>query len=90
MPAVPTGASTAHMQSIGNQIGTKMRTLAHHGRPIVEIELDKTHGAQGTWITSYSTMDTIEGTVFVTAPHDTPFQDVEIAFVGECRACKST
>ncbi|KAF2277867.1 uncharacterized protein EI97DRAFT_374012 [Westerdykella ornata] len=69
-------------QTIGNQIETKMRTLASCGKPAIEIELGGSHGVHGKWVTSYSTMDTIKGTVSVVAPHDTPFEDIEIAFVG--------
>lgn len=60
-----------------------MRTLAAHGKPTIEIELGGGHGMHGKWVTSYSTMDTIEGAVSVVAPHDTPFEDIEIAFVGK-------
>lgn len=79
------GASTysSSMQSIGNQIGYKVRNIAHYGQPQIEINLDHTHGTHGGYITSYSTMDTIEGTVNITAHHDTRFEDVEIAFIGK-------
>jgi hypothetical protein len=83
MPASSGASMQSNMQSLGNHIGTKMRTLAHHGQPLIEIDLDTSHGTHGKWVTSYSTMDTIEGTVSITAPHDTRFEDVEIAFTGE-------
>jgi hypothetical protein len=67
------------MQSIGERV----LNVAHYGQPAIEINLDKTRGTQGNYITSYSTMDTVEGTVSMTAQHDTPFEDVEIAFVGK-------
>lgn len=72
----------ATMRSRGVNVSNKMRTLGHHGKPVIEIELDKVDGATGQWITSYSTMDTIEGIVWVTAPHDTPFRDIQISFIG--------
>lgn len=73
----------SNMQSLSNHIGSKMRTFAHHGQPLIEIDLDSSHGTHGSWVTSYSTMDSIEGTVSITAPNDTRFEDVEIAFTGE-------
>ncbi|KAF2177635.1 arrestin [Zopfia rhizophila CBS 207.26] len=73
---------SSSVQSIGNQIGYKVRNLATYGRPTIEINLDNSHGTHGRYVTSYSTMDTIEGTVSVTANHDTRFEDIEIAFVG--------
>lgn len=79
-------ANHASMHPRRMSVGNKVRTLAHHGKPIVEIELDKVDGAMGLWITSYSTMDTIEGIVWVTAPHDTPFQDIQISFIGKPRS----
>ncbi|OCK78286.1 arrestin [Lepidopterella palustris CBS 459.81] len=70
------------MHSIGNQIGSKVRNLAQMGRPAVEIELRDPHGAHGSYVTSYSTMDRLEGTVSITADRDTRFEDIEIAFIG--------
>jgi hypothetical protein len=82
--ATCSGASTyGNMQQLGSSIGTKMRTLAHHGRPVIEIDLDNSHGIHGKWVTSYSTMDTIVGTVSVTANHDTPLEDIEVFFMGK-------
>ncbi|KAF2868707.1 arrestin [Massariosphaeria phaeospora] len=70
------------MQSIGNQIGYKVRNIAHHGQPVIEINLDDRHGTHGGYVTSYSTMDSIEGTVSITVAHDTKFEDIDIAFTG--------
>lgn len=74
------------MQSISNQIGYKVRNMAHYGQPTVEINLDNSHGTHGKWVTSYSTMDTIEGTVTITANHDTRFEDVDISLIGVYKA----
>lgn len=73
------------MQSMRNQVGSKVRTLTHHGQPTIEIDLKGSDGPRSTWVTSYSTMDNIEGTVSITAAHDTRFEDIDIAFVGEWR-----
>jgi hypothetical protein len=76
--------ATLGMQSFGFQVQHRMLQIAHHGQLSVEIELDGSrHGTQGSYVTSYSTMDTIEGTVKIVAPHDTRFEDVQIAFTGE-------
>lgn len=72
------------MQSLGQQVQHRMLRAANHGQPVIEIELDDTrHGTQGSYVTSYSTMDTVEGTVKITAPHDTRFENVQIAFTGK-------
>lgn len=71
------------MASIGNQISYRMLQIAHYGQPTIEIELDDSrHGTQGSYVTSYSTMDTLEGTVTISTQHDTRFEDIEIAFTG--------
>lgn len=70
------------MHTIGNQIGYKVRNIATYGQPAIEINLDGGHGAHGKYVTSYATMDTIEGTVSITAPHDTRFENIEISFTG--------
>lgn len=71
------------MQAMRNQVGSKVREMAHYGQPAIEINLKDNGGARNSWVTSYSTMDTIEGTVTVTALHDTRFEDIDIAFTGE-------
>jgi hypothetical protein len=81
---VSSAASThSSMQSMGNQLSNKMRNLALHHNPVVDISLGNSHGTHGTWVTSYSTMDTVEGAVSITAAHDTPFEDIEISFSGK-------
>jgi hypothetical protein len=60
----------------------KVQTIAHYGQPTIEIGLGNSHGTHGNYVTSYSTMDTIEGTVSITAPRDTRFEDIDIAFTG--------
>jgi hypothetical protein len=57
--------------------------MTHYGQPTIEINLNGTDGPRNTWVTSYSTMDTIEGNVTITALHDTRFEDIDIAFIGE-------
>lgn len=73
------------MQTLGNQIGYKVRNISHHGQPAIVIDLDESDGHGHKFITSYSSMDTIEGTVTITAPHDIRFEDIDIAFVGKRR-----
>ncbi|KAF1985585.1 hypothetical protein K402DRAFT_334260 [Aulographum hederae CBS 113979] len=52
------------------------------GKPTIEIKLNTSSQAHGDYVTSYSTMDKIEGTVLITPKNDTRFDDVEIAFIG--------
>ncbi|KAH7065417.1 arrestin [Macrophomina phaseolina] len=59
-----------------------MRNFAMQGKPIIDISLKGEHGPHGSYISSFSTMDTLEGEVAITAPHDTRFDDIEICFVG--------
>ena len=75
-------SSAASMHSIGNQIGYKVRNLAQMGRPMVDIQLKDAHGAHGSYVTSYSTMDRIEGIVSVMPVSDVRFDNIEIAFIG--------
>ncbi|KAF2808249.1 uncharacterized protein BDZ99DRAFT_572138 [Mytilinidion resinicola] len=79
-------ASTSYsMNSIGSQIGYKVRSLAQLGRPAINIQLDgaETSGAaRASYVTSYSTMDRIQGTVSITTGNDTRFDEIEIAFIG--------
>ncbi|KAF2758717.1 hypothetical protein EJ05DRAFT_476029, partial [Pseudovirgaria hyperparasitica] len=78
------GAS-AMAASIGNQVGHKIKSTLMQGRPNVDIELNSAHGIHGSFMTSYSTMDKIEGTVNITATQDTRFDELDITFVGICK-----
>lgn len=80
--SVVSHTNTLGMQSMCNQVGYKVRNITHYGQPTIDITLNGSEGLRSTWVTSYSTMDTIEGTVTVTATHDTRFEDIDIAFVG--------
>jgi hypothetical protein len=71
------------MQSMRNQVGSKVRNITHYGQPTIEINVNGTDGPRNTWVTSYSTMDTLEGNVTITAQYDTRFEDIDIAFVGK-------
>jgi len=65
--------------------------MTHYGQPTIDIVLKGNNGGpRNDWVTSYSTMDTIEGTIEVTALHDTRFEDIEIAFTGEWRPHRTT
>jgi hypothetical protein len=68
--------------SLGNQIGSKVCTFANMGQPKIEFIMDNSDGPQRI-IPSYSTMDTISGHVAITAAIETPFEDIDIAFIGE-------
>ncbi|KAF1851393.1 arrestin [Cucurbitaria berberidis CBS 394.84] len=84
MPSSASASMLSHantMHSIGNQIGYKVRNIAHLGQPTIDIDV---HGSDGrnAFLSSFSTMDTVQGNVTITAPYDTRFNDVDIAFVG--------
>lgn len=70
---------SSYAPSIANSaISIKMRNFAMQGKPVIDISLN----GESSYVTSFSTMDKLEGEVSVTAPHDTRFDDIEIAFVG--------
>jgi hypothetical protein len=72
------------MHNISNQVHYRMLHMAHMGQPNIEIQLDDgAQGPKGSYVTSYSTMDTLEGTVKITCQHDTPVKEVQIAFTGK-------
>jgi hypothetical protein len=80
-PRAPSMQSNTHSQ-MANILAHKLHTIANYGQPTIEINIADKDGSYNTYMTSYSTMDTIEGTVTVTAPHDTKFENLEISFVG--------
>lgn len=75
---------------LGNQIGYRFRNMATQNKPQIEIVLDDTHGAHGSYVTSYSTMDSLEGFVRIQPVVDTRFDDIEISFVGKFRRALSS
>ncbi|OJD35834.1 arrestin domain-containing protein [Diplodia corticola] len=77
-------AMSARSPSIAHSaISIKMRNFAMQGKPVIDISLNGETGSHGSYVTSVSTMDKLEGEVSVTAPRDTRFDDIEIAFVGQ-------
>lgn len=74
------------MSSLGNQVAAgvagKVRVLANMGQPNIDFIMDDSDGPHRS-IPSYSTMDTVSGHVEITAPYDTRFEDIDIAFIGE-------
>ncbi|KAF9692026.1 hypothetical protein EKO04_010074 [Ascochyta lentis] len=79
--SINSGSRTHPMSSLGNQIGSKVRTLANMGQPNIEFVMDDSDGPRRV-IPSYSTMDTISGHVAITVPAETPFETIDIAFIG--------
>lgn len=84
--SINSGNRTHPMSSLGNQIAGnvagKVRTLANMGQPNIEFIMDDSDGPHRS-IPSYSTMDVVSGHIDITAPSDTRFEDIEIAFIGE-------
>ncbi|EON67216.1 hypothetical protein W97_06469 [Coniosporium apollinis CBS 100218] len=68
--------------SVVANMGYKVRNLALSQQPSIDIFLKGTQGVHSAYVTSFSTMDKLEGTVSITAKHDTRFDELEIAFVG--------
>ncbi|KAF1948123.1 arrestin [Byssothecium circinans] len=72
-------AHSGGMTTFSSQVHYRMLQMAHMSQPDIDIQLDD---SQGSYVTSYSTMDTMEGTVTITPQHDTRFEDVQIVFTG--------
>ncbi|KAF3049555.1 hypothetical protein E8E11_004253 [Didymella keratinophila] len=83
--SISSGTRTHPMSSLGNQVAAgvagKVRVLANMGQPNIEFVMDDSDGPRRS-IPSYSTMDTVSGHVEITAPSDTRFEDIDIAFIG--------
>ena len=60
-----------------------IRNMTVLSKPQVEIVLDAAQGKADAYITSFSTLDEIKGVVKITARHDTRFEELEIAMLGE-------
>ena len=74
---------SSYTPSVANSaISIKMRNFAMQGKPVVDISLKNESGPHGGYVSSFSTLDKLEGEVSVTAPHDTRFDNLEIAFIG--------
>ncbi|KAF1832607.1 arrestin [Decorospora gaudefroyi] len=73
------------MQALGNQIGCKVRNIAHQGQPTIDIGLNDSSGHRLKFVTSYSSMDSIEGTITISTLQDIRFDDIDIAFIGTSR-----
>jgi hypothetical protein len=70
------------MQALGSQIGYKARNIAQLGQPTIDISLHEDNSNQSKFVMSYSSMDTVQGTVTITTQHDTRFEDIDITFTG--------
>lgn len=85
MPSSSITSAVVHqdrMQTLGNQIGYKARNMTMLGQPTIDISLHADRNHQSKFVMSYSSMDTIDGTVTITAQHDTRFEDIDISFTG--------
>lgn len=59
-----------------------VRNITLLNKPTIDIQLDKSDGSNGSYLTSFSTMEKIEGSVNITAKNDTKFDELEIGFIG--------
>ncbi|KAF2483744.1 hypothetical protein BDY17DRAFT_316990 [Neohortaea acidophila] len=57
---------------------SKLRNLVQTAKPDIKIHFDHPKS-------TYTTLDRLEGTVTITAPHDTRFDSVDIEFIGTSR-----
>lgn len=62
------------------QIRSPMAALAPRSKIAVDIILN--NNQQDAYVSSYTTLDKIEGEVSITAPSDTSFDDILITFEG--------
>jgi hypothetical protein len=60
-----------------------IRNMTAFSKPNVEISLAASQSNSHGYINSFSTLDQIRGVVRITARHDTRFDDLEIALLGE-------
>ncbi|KAJ9629812.1 hypothetical protein H2203_002193 [Taxawa tesnikishii (nom. ined.)] len=72
--------SSTSMSSVEGRMPTKLRMLGQKVKPDIKIKLQ---GARDAWVSTFSTLDKIEGTVSITAYQDLRFDDVEIQFTGQ-------
>jgi len=81
------GHAPSFSESAGRRrnLDTKVRNMTLLAKPSIEIKLHHPDTPHGAYVTTYSTMDKIEGTVSITAKNDTKFDDIEIAFIGKVR-----
>lgn len=52
-------------------------------KPEIEISLARSSDAPASYVTSFSTLDKIEGFATIVAKKDTRFDELQISFVGE-------
>lgn len=84
VPAVFTSEISYAMSPTSSTIGegftmpAKLRNLVQTQKPDIKISFDSPKK-------TYTTLDRIEGVVFITAPVDTPFESVNIEFIGTSR-----
>ena len=58
----------------------KLKSMAQRPRPEVKISLKGSEGF--STIMTYSTLDTIQGQVFITSPYRTKLRHLDISFIG--------
>ncbi|TKX20604.1 hypothetical protein C1H76_7192 [Elsinoe australis] len=63
-------------------VSQKLKKMRDPGRPQIRIAID---GADDSWVMTYSTLDKIEGKVFITCPHKTTVDSLQIDFAGTAK-----
>jgi hypothetical protein len=71
------------MASLGQYINTRYHNGKRLGEPTIAISLSDVQSSGIEHVTSYNSTETVNGSVSVSAKHDTSFDEVDISFVGE-------
>jgi hypothetical protein len=74
------GASTTTTR---NAYGLNIRNMTFFSKPEIDISLARSDDSQDSYVTSYSTLDKIEGVATISAKKDTRFDELQISFVGK-------
>ena len=64
-------------------LDANVRSMAFPSKIVLDISLDGQGASDLKYLHSYSTMDKIEGSVTLRPKNDTPFDELEIMFIGK-------
>jgi hypothetical protein len=71
-------STTAH-----NTYNLNVRNMTFFSKPEIDISLARSENSQNSYVTSFSTLDKIEGVATISAKKDTRFDDLQISFIGK-------
>ncbi len=65
-------------------VASHLRSIAQKSQPVIDISLNnRAEGTYGAYISSFTTLDRIEGEVSITTWTDQRFDDIQITLEGE-------